>query len=128
MINSVIQVGNLTRDPEKRYTKSGKAVTNFGIAINEGERSYFFNVNCWDNVADNVAEYLHKGSKVAIQGKLTSRQYEYNGQSRVAVEITAFSVEFLDKKGNNTTTNEKPAQSNYDPSQEPEQYDDGLPF
>jgi single-strand DNA-binding protein len=98
--NSVTVVGNLTRDPELRYTAGGQANASFGVAVNRRwqnrqtqeweERVSFFNVVCWREMADNVAESLAKGSRVVVTGRLEQRSWETeNGDKRSVVEIVA---------------------------------------
>src|SRR2546421_12539007 len=101
-MNSVTVVGNLTRDPELRYTPTGQAVVKFGIAVNRfytnrnGERveqTDFFNVNAWRSVAENVAESLTTGARVLVTGRLQSRNWETeDGPKRSAVDIEAEAV------------------------------------
>ncbi|HEX6311069.1 MAG TPA: single-stranded DNA-binding protein [Acidimicrobiia bacterium] len=101
--NTVTIVGNLTRDPELRYTPSGQANATFGVAVNRRwmnrqtneweERVSFFNVVCWREMADNVAESLAKGSRVVVTGRLEQRSWETeNGDKRSVVEIVADEV------------------------------------
>jgi single-strand DNA-binding protein len=98
--NTVTIVGNLTRDPELRYTPSGQANTNLGVAVNRRwmnrqtneweERTSFFNVVCWREMADNVSESLSKGARVIVTGRLEQRSWETeNGERRSVVEIVA---------------------------------------
>lgn len=99
--NSVHIVGNLTRDPELRFTTSGKAVANFGVAVNRliskpGEERKedvaFFDVTAWDSLAENVAD-LSKGDRVVVEGRLAFRTWETDeGDKRSKVEITAEDV------------------------------------
>jgi single-strand DNA-binding protein len=100
-MNQVTIVGNLTADPELRYTKSQKAVANFTVAVNHREyhngRSQdvldgYFNVVAWNGLADNVVESLHKGSRVLVAGKLVQRTYEIEDQKRTVTEIVASHV------------------------------------
>jgi single-strand DNA-binding protein len=98
--NSVTLVGNLTDDPELRYTPNGAAVCKFRIAVNrrmpdgnggwkDGEASYF-SVNCWRGLAENVAETLTRGTRVVVAGRLQYRAWEnQDGDKRSAVEIEA---------------------------------------
>ncbi len=101
--NTVTIVGNLTRDPELRYTPSGQANATFGVADNRRwmnrqtneweERVSFFNVVCWREMADNVSESLAKGSRVVVTGRLEQRSWETdNGDKRSVVEIVADEV------------------------------------
>ena len=113
-MNKVHLIGNITRDPEVRYTQSGKAVCTFSIAVNDGygenKKAYFFQVVVWNKSAEACGNSLHKGSKVAVTGKLTSRQYENNeGKKVTVVEIVADAfegVEFLDKRQGGSQSNE----------------------
>lgn len=99
MSNTVTLVGNLTREPELRYTPSGAAVAKFGIAVNRSytnrngervEQTDFFNVNCWRQLAENVAESLSTGTRVVLTGRIQSRSWETeDGQRRTVVEIEA---------------------------------------
>ena len=101
-MNTITVVGNLTRDPELRYTPTGQAVVKFGIAVNRfytnrnGERveqTDFFNVNAWRSVAVNVAESLTTGTRVLVSGRLQARNWETeDGQKRSTVEIEAEEV------------------------------------
>lgn len=113
-MNKIFEIGRLTRDPEVRYTQSGKAVCTFSIAVDDGygenKKAYFFPVVVWNKAAEACGNSLHKGSKVAVTGKLTSRQYDNSEGKKVTVfEIVAdaFSgVEFLDKKQGGSQSNE----------------------
>jgi single-strand DNA-binding protein len=98
--NNVTVVGNVTRDPEMRYTPSGAANCTFGIAVNRRwmnrqtneweERTSFFNVVCWREMAENVSESLGKGARVVVTGRLEQRSWETeNGEKRSVVEIAA---------------------------------------
>ncbi|HEU5002576.1 MAG TPA: single-stranded DNA-binding protein [Actinomycetota bacterium] len=101
-MNNVSIAGNLTRDPELRYTPQGQAVANFSLAVNRsyfnraGERveaTDFVNANAWGKLAENVAESLRKGNHVVVSGRLQSRQYETEDHSkRTAIDIQAEEV------------------------------------
>jgi single-strand DNA-binding protein len=103
-INSVVLVGNLTRDPELRHTPSGTAVTTLRIAVNDrvkrGEEwtdaAYYFDVTVWGRTAENCAQYLAKGRPVGVQGKLTWREWDaQDGTKRQSVEVVADNIQFL---------------------------------
>ncbi|MDD5448590.1 MAG: single-stranded DNA-binding protein [Actinomycetota bacterium] len=109
-LNRVILLGNLTRDPELRFTPAGKPVARLGLAVNrlpytneQGEKVEgvdFFNIVVFGRQAETASQYLRKGSPVAIEGRLRSRQWETNdGQKRTAVEVTAQNVQFLGRPG-----------------------------
>lgn len=99
--NNVQIVGNVTRDPELRYTPSGASVTNFSIAWNrryerngqQVEDVNFFDIVCWGTLADNVAASITKGVRVIVEGRLDQRSWETpQGEKRSKVEITADEV------------------------------------
>ena len=96
--NTITVVGNVTRDPELRFTQGGMAVANFGIAWNkkkaDGEEEVsFFNVSCFRQLAENVAESITKGSRVVVYGALSQRSWDTpEGDRRSAVEIIADDV------------------------------------
>ncbi len=104
-LNRVILIGNLTRDPELRFTPSGSPVAGFGLAVNrtytnkQGEKVEnvdFFNIVVWAKLAELCAEYLKKGRPVALEGRLSSRSWETeDGQKRSVVEVVAENVQFL---------------------------------
>lgn len=105
MLNVVVLIGRLTRDPELRYTQSGKAVANLRLAVDrgttnpQGERETdFIDVVVWERQAETVANYLQKGRLVAVQGRLQIRSYEnQEGQRRERAEVVASQVRFLDR-------------------------------
>ena len=103
MLNRVILIGRLTRDPELKYTPSGTAVANFTLAVGRKfnkDEADFINVVCWKGSAENVAQYLRKGSLAAVEGRLQIRSYETKeGQKRRIAEVVADDVRFLDKPG-----------------------------
>jgi single-strand DNA-binding protein len=99
--NGITIVGNLTRDPELRFTPNGAAVANFGVAVNNRKKvgdnwednPSFFDVNCWRELAENAAESLTKGTRVIVTGKLVQRSWETNeGDKRSKVEIEADAI------------------------------------
>ena len=100
MFNKVILVGNLTRDPELRYTPSGTAVTNFGIATNrrwgeDKEEVFFGEVNAWGKLAEICEQYLKKGSQCLVEGRLKTEQWEYEGKKMSKTRIVADNIRFL---------------------------------
>ncbi len=105
-INSVVLVGNLTRDPELRHTTGGHPVCSIRLAVNDrwrddsGEwtdKPYYFDVTVWGNQGEACAKYLTKGRRIGVQGTLTWREWEgSDGVRRQSVEINAFSVQYLD--------------------------------
>lgn len=107
MINRVVLVGRLTKDPELRYTANGVAVGTFTLAVNrpfsnqQGEREAdFINIVVWRKQAENVANFLNKGSLAGVDGRIQTRNYENNEGRRVYVtEVVGDSVQFLEPKG-----------------------------
>jgi single-strand DNA-binding protein len=103
--NSVILMGNLTRDPELKHTSSGSAVCAFGIAINskyksksgeQKEEADFFDIEAWGKTAELCSQYLKKGSPVLIEGRLKQDRWEdESGQKRSKVKIVCNGVQFL---------------------------------
>lgn len=114
MINRVILVGRLTKDPEFRTTQSGVNVATFTLAVNrtftnaQGEREAdFINIVVFRKQADNVNNYLKKGNLAGVDGRIQSRSYENKEGQRVFVtEVVADSVQFLEPKNNNQQTNQ----------------------
>jgi single-strand DNA-binding protein len=109
-INTVVVSGRLTRDVELKTTPGGASVADMGLAVNRKyknntsgewvEETSFFNIVVWGRQAENCAQYLSKGSPVAIEGRLRSRSWEaQDGQKRTVVEITAGNVQFLSNRG-----------------------------
>ncbi|EAG7825519.1 single-stranded DNA-binding protein [Listeria monocytogenes] len=108
MMNRVVLVGRLTKDPDLRYTPAGAAVATFTLAVNrpfkngQGEQEADF-IQCvvWRKPAENVANFLKKGSMAGVDGRVQTRNYEGNDGKRVYVtEIVAESVQFLEPKQN----------------------------
>jgi len=115
-LNRVILIGNLTRDPELRYTPSGVPVVSFTLAVNRpllnqnGERETdFIPIVVWRKQAERCSEYLTKGSQVAIDGRLQVRSYEdKNGIRRRTAEVVAWRVEFLQRLKKTPETEDLP--------------------
>ena len=107
--NKVLLMGNLTRDPELRYTSGGTAVASFGLAVNrkfkQGEEwkdeVCFVDITVWAKQGENCAEYLNKGSQAFIEGRLNYQTWEdkQSGQQRSKLEVVANNVQFLTKQG-----------------------------
>lgn len=100
MINKVILIGNVGRDPEVKYTQSGTAVCNFSLATteryNEEDHTEWHNIVAWKRLAEICGEYLTKGSKVYIEGKLTTRKWQdKDGDDKFTTEIVAREMKML---------------------------------
>ena len=105
MINRVVMVGRMTRDPELRRTGSGAAVTSFTLALNrnynsaDGQQADYISCVVWNKVAENVAQYCSKGSLVGVEGRLRSRTYDNaQGQRVYVTEVVCDSVQFLETR------------------------------
>jgi single-strand DNA-binding protein len=102
-MNKAIFDGNLGKDPETKYTQSGKAVCTFSVGVSSGwgdkKRTDWINVVVWDKRAETCSQHLHKGSKVLVEGRIQTRSYDANdGSKRYVTEVVANEVEFLDRK------------------------------
>ena len=135
-VNKVILVGNLGKDPEVRYTQTGSAVANFSIATSEQwndrdgkkqERTEWHNIVAWRKLAEICGQYLKKGSKVYLEGKLQTRSWDdkNTGVKRYTTEIVADDLIMLDSKGGGMSE-PNPSPSVAEPAAEPEK--DDLPF
>lgn len=139
-MNKVIEIGNLTKDPEHSTTPSGVSVCKMSIAVNRnftnanGERETdYFNIVAWRGLADNCARYLSKGKKIAVVGSLQNRSYESNGEKKYVTEIMADEIEFLSPLGESgqpqqaaNSNKPQPKKSKFDDMKPID--DDSLPF
>lgn len=107
-VNQVILMGNLTRDPELRQTPSGQSVVSFSLALNRAykgqngewqEATDYIDIVAWGPLAERVSQYLTKGRRALVQGRLQSRSWEQDGQKRSKVEVLANDVTFVDSRG-----------------------------
>ncbi|HUC87586.1 MAG TPA: single-stranded DNA-binding protein [Candidatus Binatia bacterium] len=104
-VNQVILMGNLTRDPEVRQTPNGQSVCSFSLALNRSykgqndewqEATDYIDIVAWAALGERVGQYLSKGRRCLVQGRLQSRSWEQEGQKRSKVEVVASDVTFLD--------------------------------
>jgi len=140
--NRVLLMGNLTRNPEIRYTPSGTAVVDLGLAVNESfknkagetvEQTCFVDVVVWGRQAETASEYLHKGSPVFVEGRLQLDQWEgKEGEKRSKLRVRADRVQFLGSPGKGTEYAAAPAASASQvpsaPAPEAADDDDVVPF
>lgn len=107
-VNQVTLMGNLTRDPELRQTPSGQSVCSFSLALNRAYKSQsgewqeatdYIDCVAWGPLAERVSQYLSKGRRALVQGRLQSRSWEQDGQKRSKVEVLANDVTFVDSRG-----------------------------
>ena len=124
MINRVVMVGRMTRDPELRRTGNGAAVTSFTLALNrnynsaDGQQADYISCVVWNKVAENVEKYCSKGSLVGVEGRLRSRSYDNaQGQRVYVTEVVCDSVQFLETKPRDKYEEQQyHSQSTYNPS------------
>ncbi|MBI4824006.1 MAG: single-stranded DNA-binding protein [Nitrospirae bacterium] len=129
MYNRIILIGNLTKDPELRYTPQGTPVSSFRIAVNRKykqsdtmkDETLFIDVVVFGKQAESVSQYLSKGSSVLVEGRLQERRWESEGQQKSKFEVVAQTVRFLSKRSSAETT----AQPDMTP---PEEITDIEPF
>ena len=139
-VNIAIVSGNLGRDPEVRFTQSGRAVANFSVATNESwigqdgnrqERTEWHNIVVWGKQAESCGQYLAKGRQVLVHGRIQTRKWtDQNGQDRYTTEIVAQRVQFLGGAGGARASQDAQDQGFGDPSssfQSPP-IDDDIPF
>ena len=131
MLNNIVLIGRLTRDPELRYTTSnGTAVATFTLAVNRrfkgdgGQEADFVPVVVWRKQAENCAQYIGMGSLVAVEGRLQIRPYEdKEGKRRTIAEVVANSVQFLDSRKSTDSSGDMGVPTFDDPMM-----DDDIPF
>jgi single-strand DNA-binding protein len=132
-LNKILVIGNLGSDPEMRYMPSGDAVTNFSVAASrryntrdgqQVEETEWFRVSAWGRLAEQTNQYLSKGRKVYVEGRLSSRTWQgQDGQARFSNEINASQVVFLDSGGRGQTSG-----APGEPPSGPPDDDDELPW
>jgi single-strand DNA-binding protein len=145
-LNKFLGMGNLTRNPELKYTPGGVAVLNMSMAMNSSfktkageakEETCFLEVVCFDRRAEVCAEYLHKGSRIFVEGRLQFDRWEdKDGNSRSKLVLRAMDVQFLDSKADREdqpAPREGAAPAGNMPTSDPkpppaDQYDDDIPF
>lgn len=129
MLNNVVLMGRLTKDPELRQTPQGISVAQFSLAVDrnyskgEEKQTDFINIVAWRNTADFVSKYFTKGQLVAVRGRLQTRTWQdQNGQKRYATDVVADEVFFAESKGKTEQTDENPIMEGFSVS------DENLPF
>ena len=134
MINRVVLVGRMTKEPVLLKTGTGASVTSFTVACDrriktEGQPTAdFINCVCWNKVADNTAQFTHKGSLVGVEGRIQTRSYDDQSGRRVYVtEVVADSVQFLEPKGTNSAAAVNAYTPDYDAGNQGYQSDNASP-
>jgi single-strand DNA-binding protein len=134
-LNKVMVIGHLGKDPEMRYTPSGRPVTTYSVAVSrswntaDGERrseTEWFNIVAWGNLAEICKQYLHKGQQVYIEGRLQTRRWEdKEGQKHTSVEVVANEMMMLGDRRDNKGSQESDQE---DDNSEPVADEDEFPF
>lgn len=140
-MNVVVLIGRLTRDPELKFGQSGKAYSRFSLAVDrpfqKGEAD-FINCVAFGKTAELIGEYLRKGRKVAVNGRLQMNRYETNGEKRTSYDVLVENIEFVESRQGSAEGNDNnfhrpepkvssPAQDDFTPSSS-EFDDDEFPF
>lgn len=141
-MNLVVLTGRLTRDPELKFGQSGKAYSRFSLAVDrpfqKGEAD-FINCVAFGKTAELIGEYLRKGRKVGVNGRLQMNRYEANGEKRTSYDVLVENIEFLESKGSgdsavyeprdySTTSTSAPKPSVKESEEVPFDDDDEFPF
>lgn len=143
-MNKILIIGNLGSDPEMRYTPNGNPVTSFTVATNRRyrasdgenrEETEWFRISAWNRLAETCNQYLQRGSKVYVEGRLSSRTYVANdGETRVSLDVNASEVRFIDSRsagagsaGGFTQEKQSP-ESAVSPMEEGDEIEDDLPW
>ena len=130
-MNYVSLLGRLTRDVEVTYTQSGKAYARFSIAVSRGTSNRevdFINCIAWEKRAETISQYFKKGSRILVQGRITTGSYEKNGETRYTTDVVVNNFDFIETKssegnyGNNFSKNEPTVVD------EPVDSEDDFPF
>lgn len=131
MINSVVLMGRLTRDPELRETKSSTPVCSFSVAVDNGygenKKTDFINCVAWKSTAEFISRYFTKGQMIALSGRISTRTWDDNGTTRYATEVSVREVDFCGSKNegqNNADSSPLPSPDGFAPMGN----DDDLPF
>ena len=134
-MNHVVLMGRLARDPELKYSQAGKAFSKFTVAVNrefKREEADFINCTAWGKTAETIAEYLRKGRRIALQGRISVSSYEQNGETRWSTEVVVDKFEFVDTanskmEGNSQVQSKKSENSSVNDNDEIMD-DDNFPF
>lgn len=109
-MNIWVGIGRLTRDPNVKYTQSGKAYASFTLAIDRrksadgDQQAEFIQCVAWEKIAEVISQYTGKGRKIAVEGRIQTRSYEKDGRKNYVTEVVVQSMEFCDSKGGGAST------------------------
>ena len=115
-MNHFVGIGRLTRDPNVKYTQSGKAYASLTLAIDRrksgdgNQQADFISCVAWEKTAEVISQYVSKGQKIAVEGRIQTRSYEKDGTKRYVTEVVVNSMEFCDSKGGGTSSTAPPEQ------------------
>lgn len=132
MFNRIILIGNLTKDPEVRYTPSGTPVTTLSIAVNSRFKQadeikddvLFIDAVVFGKQAESCGQYLSKGNAVLVEGRLRERRWEYEGQKKSKFEVMANNIKFMPKR----EPRQQSAGSNFNDVVPPDEFSENEPF
>ena len=135
-MNRVILLGRLVKDPEVRYTNNDKVVAQFTLAVNrpftnaEGQKDVdYINIVIWGKQAEAIGNYVSKGQRLLVEGRLQIRSYEKDGAKHWITEVVAYNFEFIEKKGSSAPSQGKESQASpMESFGEPVPYDVEIPF
>ncbi len=140
-LNKIMLIGNLGRDPEMRFTPSGKPVTDFSLAVNRRRRSAegefvdeteWFRIVCWDRLAEIADQYLGKGTQIYVEGRLQTRRYTGNdGTERTSIDVIANELIILTPRGERSSGGFREPSTRGQESQSNDRFDedfDDVPF
>lgn len=105
-MNKVILIGNVGREPEMRFTPTGKPVTSFSLAVNkkyqDQESTIWFSITTWEKLAETCNQYVFKGMKIMVEGAIELEEWDgQDGQKQSKLKVTASNIEFLSKQNKN---------------------------
>ena len=109
-MNHWVGIGRLTRDPNVKYTQSGKAYASFTLAIDRrksgdgNQQADFISCVAWEKTAEVISQYVSKGQKIGVEGRIQTRSYEKDGRKYYVTEVIVQSMEFCDSKGGGAST------------------------
>lgn len=125
-MNKTFHIGNLTRDPETSYSKDGKAITRFSLAVNgRGDKVNYFDFTAFDKTAENIGKFKKKGEPLLVEGRLETDSWEKDGKKQYKTYIVAQDVQFLNSGKGQSDDSAKPANKKSGPIQ---QDDQDVPF
>ena len=136
MLNKVMLIGNVGKEPEFKSTPNGTAIVTLPLATTEKwtdkqgqkqEKTEWHRVTLYNRLAELAGQYVQKGSKLYIEGKIVTNSYEKDGEKRYSTEIIANSMQFLSSSQQSQQA-PKPAPQHHQPSAQPDPFDDDIPF